>query len=179
MKKMQLNSDGSAHGAVSGRWGGSVILSAVILSAVSALGGAYFGYLSASRQSDVEAAKLAISIIQSQPEGDKGVTARRFGIDLLVRSTGIEINSVERAAWVNGTATFDLLGSAKSLQLMDLTPCNGWSEDTPATEAELVRAILAERTGRLCANIKLSQVKSLIDPIDPVITLQKAGRLRD
>lgn len=42
-----------------------------------------------------------------------------------------------------------------ALRLLDLAPCPGWQGATPSTERDLMRAALAERTGRLCANAKL------------------------
>jgi hypothetical protein len=43
-----------------------------------------------------------------------------------------------------------------------LTPCPGWVGKTPATEGQLIRAALAEKAGRLCANGKLSAVAGVL-----------------
>jgi len=45
-----------------------------------------------------------------------------------------------------------------------LTPCAGWTGPTPATQGELLRAGLAERTGRLCANDKLASIGEIVGP---------------
>lgn len=39
-----------------------------------------------------------------------------------------------------------------------LQPCPGWEGLPPQTQGELLRAALAERTGRLCANEKLASI---------------------
>lgn len=44
-----------------------------------------------------------------------------------------------------------------------LTPCPGWQGDAPATEGELIRAALAEKTGRQCANGKLEAVAGVLE----------------
>ncbi len=49
------------------------------------------------------------------------------------------------------------------VELLDLTPCDGWTGQAPATEGELIRAALAERTGRLCANTKLEAVREAVE----------------
>ena len=45
-----------------------------------------------------------------------------------------------------------------------LTPCAGWQGPTPATQGDLIEAVVAERSGRLCANDKLASVGRLIGP---------------
>lgn len=45
-----------------------------------------------------------------------------------------------------------------ALDLLDLTPCEGWTGPRPATESQFARAALAEKTGRICANTKLAAV---------------------
>lgn len=42
-----------------------------------------------------------------------------------------------------------------------LQSCAGWTGRAPQTQGELLRAALAERTGRLCANEKLETMRSL------------------
>jgi hypothetical protein len=43
-----------------------------------------------------------------------------------------------------------------------LTPCPGWLGARPVTEGQLIRAALAERTGRQCANGKLGAVAGIV-----------------
>lgn len=43
-----------------------------------------------------------------------------------------------------------------------LTPCNGWQGRSPETQGELLRAALAEKTGRLCANEKLRGIGEIV-----------------
>lgn len=43
-----------------------------------------------------------------------------------------------------------------------LQPCPGWTGRPPQTQGELLRAALAERTGRLCANEKLLSLSALL-----------------
>lgn len=42
-----------------------------------------------------------------------------------------------------------------------LDPCPGWQGRRPATEGELIRAALAEKGGRRCANSKLAAIAAL------------------
>lgn len=42
-----------------------------------------------------------------------------------------------------------------------LAPCPGWTGRRPATEGELIRAALAEKGGRECANGKLAAIAAL------------------
>lgn len=42
-----------------------------------------------------------------------------------------------------------------------LTPCPGWQGERPATEGQLIRAALAEKGGRECANSKLGSIAAL------------------
>lgn len=50
-----------------------------------------------------------------------------------------------------------------AISLLDLSPCPGWTGPRPASEGQFARAAAAERTGRLCANEKLTTVQSLIE----------------
>jgi hypothetical protein len=43
-----------------------------------------------------------------------------------------------------------------------LTPCPGWQGGTPKTEGELIRAGVAEKAGRDCANLKLAGVAEIL-----------------
>ena len=43
-----------------------------------------------------------------------------------------------------------------------LTPCPGWQGRTPETQGELLRAALAEKTGRQCANQKIEGIKEIV-----------------
>lgn len=45
-----------------------------------------------------------------------------------------------------------------------LQPCAGWTGRSPETQGELLRAALAERSGRLCANEKLESVRQVAWP---------------
>lgn len=58
-----------------------------------------------------------------------------------------------------------LLGGCGSdpppLGLLDLAPCAGWTGARPATELQFARAAAAERSGRLCANEKLTTARLL------------------
>ncbi len=63
------------------------------------------------------------------------------------------------------TCLLGLLGcgpKSTALDVLDLTPCDGWTGPTPATEGQIIRAALAEKTGRLCANTKLDAVAATI-----------------
>lgn len=40
-------------------------------------------------------------------------------------------------------------------------PCPGWQGARPATEGQLIRAALAEKGGRQCANGKLAAIAAL------------------
>lgn len=42
-----------------------------------------------------------------------------------------------------------------------LDPCPGWQGKRPETEGQLIRAALAEKGGRLCANSKLASIARL------------------
>lgn len=42
-----------------------------------------------------------------------------------------------------------------------LAPCPGWTGRAPETEGDLIRAALAEKGGRLCANGKLEAIAAL------------------
>lgn len=42
-----------------------------------------------------------------------------------------------------------------------LTPCPGWAGPRPETEGALIRAALAEKGGRQCANGKLQSIAAL------------------
>lgn len=42
-----------------------------------------------------------------------------------------------------------------------VTPCAGWRGARPATEGDLIRAALAEKVGRECANAKLVAIAGL------------------
>ena len=42
-----------------------------------------------------------------------------------------------------------------------VTPCPGWQGRRPATEGEVMRAALAEKGGRECANGKLAAIAAL------------------
>jgi len=42
-----------------------------------------------------------------------------------------------------------------------MTPCAGWQGAPPATEGDLMRAALAEKGGRECANSKLGAIAAL------------------
>lgn len=42
-----------------------------------------------------------------------------------------------------------------------LTPCPGWQGRRPQTEGELIRAALAEKGGRECANGKLQAIAAM------------------
>lgn len=42
-----------------------------------------------------------------------------------------------------------------------LTPCPGWTGRRPQTEGELIRAALAEKGGRECANGKLQSIAAM------------------
>lgn len=46
---------------------------------------------------------------------------------------------------------------------LDLEDCAGWSGRTPGTKGELLRAASAEKSGRLCANVKLKAVREARD----------------
>jgi len=48
-----------------------------------------------------------------------------------------------------------------ALELLDLTPCPGWTGPRPATVGAFARAAAAERAGRLCANAKLEDVAGI------------------
>lgn len=50
----------------------------------------------------------------------------------------------------------------KAVPVELVTPCPGWQGATPATEGELIRAALAERAGRECANGKLEAVGRIV-----------------
>lgn len=43
-----------------------------------------------------------------------------------------------------------------------LTPCPGWQGSAPASEGDLIRAALAEKAGRVCANSKLGAVAAVL-----------------
>lgn len=43
-----------------------------------------------------------------------------------------------------------------------LRPCDGWLGPVPATEGQLLRAALAEKTGRECANGRLAGVAAVL-----------------
>lgn len=45
-----------------------------------------------------------------------------------------------------------------------LMPCPGWSGRVPQTEGELIRASLAERLGRECANDKIATLAQIAGP---------------
>lgn len=53
-------------------------------------------------------------------------------------------------------------GPDPAWQLLDLTPCPGWTGPRPQTEGQFARAAAAERAGRLCANEKLATAASTI-----------------
>lgn len=53
----------------------------------------------------------------------------------------------------------DLPAPTDPLRTLDLEPCAGWGGAAPETERDLMRAALAEKTGRLCANAKLESAK--------------------
>jgi hypothetical protein len=42
-----------------------------------------------------------------------------------------------------------------------LAPCPGWTGRRPETEGEIIRAALAEKGGRECANSKLASIAAL------------------
>ena len=42
-----------------------------------------------------------------------------------------------------------------------VAPCPGWQGPAPATEGDLIRAALAEKGGRECANSKLSTIAAM------------------
>ncbi len=42
-----------------------------------------------------------------------------------------------------------------------VTPCPGWQGQAPATEGDLIRAALAEKGGRECANSKLAAIAAM------------------
>ena len=43
-----------------------------------------------------------------------------------------------------------------------LRPCDGWQGPAPVTEGQLLRAALAEKTGRECANGRLAGVARVL-----------------
>lgn len=45
-----------------------------------------------------------------------------------------------------------------------LTPCQGYTGPTPATEGQFVDAAFAEKRGRVCANGKLKAIEEILNP---------------
>ncbi|WP_126975561.1 hypothetical protein [Frigidibacter oleivorans] len=43
-----------------------------------------------------------------------------------------------------------------------LTPCSGWTGPAPVTQGALLRAALAEKAGRLCANDKIASIDQIL-----------------
>lgn len=42
------------------------------------------------------------------------------------------------------------------------SPCDGWRGSAPRTEGELLRAIVAEVSGRKCANTKIEGIDAIL-----------------
>lgn len=53
-------------------------------------------------------------------------------------------------------------GAGGSIPPDMLRPCAGWQGPAPATEGQLLRAALAEKAGRECANGRLAGVAAII-----------------
>jgi hypothetical protein len=45
-----------------------------------------------------------------------------------------------------------------------LAPCDGWTGTPPVTEGDLLRALSAERGGRLCTADRLAAVGEIVGP---------------
>lgn len=71
------------------------------------------GYLGSKRSADVEAAKLALQIIEIQ-EGEENSIARKFGVDLLIKSTCVILSPDEYVQWTTGNTS--IRGFVRSLE---------------------------------------------------------------
>jgi len=109
-----------SSGKVEASFGGK-LLPVLLVACVSAIAGvttAVVGDFASKRAADVEAAKLALNMLSNPEEGPGAQVARRFAIDLLQQSTGVDVNETDYVLWVEGKVPL----ARFSMELEPLSP---------------------------------------------------------